>query len=43
MSSDLNQDKKAIQFIEEKSAEWYGKNAPVPYGRLLDIYYFEGS
>lgn len=42
LSRELNQDKKAIEFIKEKAAEWYGENAPVPYGRLLDIYYFEG-
>lgn len=43
ISEDLKRDKKAIKFIEEKSAEWYGKEAIVPYGRLLDIYYFEGN
>jgi len=43
LSRDLREDKKAVDFIKQKSAEWYGKDAPVPYGRLLDIYYFEGS
>ncbi|MGD6851519.1 MAG: hypothetical protein ACQCN6_05605 [Candidatus Bathyarchaeia archaeon] len=43
ISRDLRQDKKAIEFINNKSIEWYGIEAPVPYGRFLDIYYFEGS
>lgn len=42
-SKNLNEDKSAVQFIKKKSEEWYGKDAPVPYGRLLDIYYFEGK
>ena len=43
ISKDLNQDKKVIDFMKKRSTEWYGKDTPVPYGRLLDIYYFEGS
>ena len=43
LSRDLKRDTNTIDFIKQKSAEWYGKEAPVPYGRLLDIYYFEGS
>lgn len=42
ISKDLKQDPEAIKFIEDTSADWYGKDAIVPYGRLLDIYYFEG-
>jgi hypothetical protein len=43
IGEDLKKDPKAIEFIEKASAEIYGQNAIVPYGRLLDIYYFEGS
>ena len=43
LSTELRQDKNAIEFMQKKTVEWYGKNAPVPYGRFLDIYYFEGA
>ncbi|MGD0995712.1 MAG: hypothetical protein ABR909_09355 [Candidatus Bathyarchaeia archaeon] len=43
LSRELNEDKNAIEFMKKKTVEWYGKNTPVPYGRFLDIYYFEGA
>jgi hypothetical protein len=43
ISADLKHDKRAIDYIEKKAEEFYGKGAIVPYGRLLDIYYFEGK
>ena len=41
LSRELNEDKSVIDFIKDKSVEWYGKNTAIPYGRFLDIYYFE--
>lgn len=43
LSRELNEDKSAIEFMKKKTLDWYGKNTPVPYGRFLDIYYFEGT
>jgi len=43
LSRELKEDKKAIEFMKKTTDEWYGKDTPVPYGRFLDIYYFEGS
>ena len=41
LSRQPNEDKSVIDFIKDKSVEWYGKNTAIPYGRFLDIYYFE--
>jgi hypothetical protein len=43
LSKELNEDKDAIEFMKKKTVDWYGKNTLVPYGRFLDIYYFEGT
>lgn len=39
---ELNESPECIQMIEMESHKRYGTNTPVPYGRFLDIYYFEG-
>lgn len=38
----LKKDQKSLDFMRKESERWYGKNATVPYGRFLDIYYWEG-
>lgn len=39
---ELNGSPECIKAIEKESHSRYGMNTPVPYGRFLDIYYFEG-
>lgn len=43
ISEVLNEAPGFITTIQDESYRKYGKNAPVPYGRFLDIYYFEGE
>lgn len=38
----LKKDLKSIEYIRRESEQWYGKNAVIPYGRFLDMYYWEG-
>jgi len=42
-SKRLKKDRKILEFIGNTSEERYGKNAIIPYGRFLDIYYWKGS
>jgi hypothetical protein len=43
LSRELNEDKDAIEFMKKRTLELYGKNSIIPYGRFIDIYYFEGA
>lgn len=43
ISEMLNESPECIKMIQEESYRRYGQNSPVPYGRFLDIYYFEGD
>jgi len=42
ISKKLNESPDCILAIKEESHRRYGKKSPIPYGRFLDIYYFEG-
>lgn len=42
ISKKLNDSPECILAIKEESHRRYGKESPIPYGRFLDIYYFEG-
>lgn len=39
---DLKQNPKIVDCFKEESLKRFGNNSIVPYGRFLDIYYFEG-
>ena len=43
VSNDLNNSPEVVEFIKKESAKRYGKEAIVPYGRFLDIYYWTDS
>ena len=43
LSDDLKRQPKCIATIEKLSQDRYGADSPVPYGRYLDIYYWEGK
>jgi len=38
----LKKDRKTLEFIGNESEEKYGKDAIIPYGRFLDVYYWKG-
>ena len=39
----LEKNRKLLDFMRKESRKRYGRNAVVPYGRFLDIYYWQGS
>jgi len=43
ISKMLLESPECIKMIQEESYRRYGQKSPVPYGRFLDIYYFEGD
>ena len=43
LSTLLKKNNNAIKFLEEKTTKLYGENSIIPYGRFIDIYYWEGS
>ena len=43
LSKALRENEKTVKFLKEKSSQLYGQKAVVPYGRFIDIYYWEGS
>lgn len=43
ISEALKSSPECISIIEKESHQRYGKDSPVPYGRFLDIYFFEGA
>lgn len=38
----LNDNRDCAELLREESERRYGEDAPIPYGRLLDIHYFMG-